>query len=39
LFRQYDPGKASAIVVVLIVAIIPVLIYQVRQFRLQEQNA
>lgn len=39
LFRQYDPGKASAIVVILVVAIIPVLVYQVRQFRLQEQNA
>jgi len=34
-----DMGKASAIVVVLIVAIIPVLVYQVRAFRQQEAHA
>ena len=39
LFRAGDPGVASAIVVILIIAIIPVLVYQVRQFRLQEANA
>ena len=39
LFKAGDPGTASAIVVILIVAIIPVLIYQVRQFRIQEANA
>ena len=39
LFRGGDPGLASAIVVILIIAIIPVLVYQVRQFRLQEANS
>ena len=39
LFRNGDPGTASAIVVILIIAIIPVLVYQVRQFRLQEANS
>lgn len=38
MFTDLDRGKASAIVVVLMVAIIPVLVYQVRQFRLQEAN-
>jgi len=38
MFTDLDRGKASAIVVVLMVAIIPVLVYQVRQFREQEAN-
>lgn len=39
LFRAGDPGTASAIVVILILAIIPVLVFQVRQFRIQEANS
>ena len=38
MFTQGNSGYASAIVVILIIAIIPVLIYQVRQFRLQEAS-
>ena len=36
LFVQRNAGKASAIVVILLVAIIPVLIYQVRHFKREE---
>lgn len=36
LFTAQDNGMASAVVVVLMVAVIPVMIYQVRQFRRQE---
>lgn len=39
MFKEMDAGKASAIVVVLMIAIIPVLVYQVRSFRIQEENA
>ncbi len=39
MFKEFDAGKASAIVVVLLIAIIPVLVYQVRAFRVQEANA
>lgn len=39
MFKEFDAGKASAIVVVLLIAIIPVLVYQVRAFRNQEANA
>lgn len=39
LFKTQDAGRASAIVVVLLVAITPVLIYQVRHFRREEANA
>ena len=39
LFRQGDPGLASAIVVILMLAVLPVLVFQVRQFRIQEENA
>jgi alpha-glucoside transport system permease protein len=39
LFANGDAGKASAIVVVLLVAITPVLIYQVRHFRAEEANS
>ncbi len=38
-FKRQNTGTASAIVVVLLVAIIPVLIYQVRHFRREEANA
>lgn len=38
LFKNQDAGKASAIVVVLLLAITPVLIYQVRHFRAEEAN-
>jgi alpha-glucoside transport system permease protein len=36
LFKNGENGRASAIVVMLMIVIIPVLIYQVRQFRAQE---
>ena len=36
LFVQQNAGKASAIVVILLVAVIPVLIYQVRHFKREE---
>ena len=37
-YFEGDRGKASAIVVILMIAIIPVMVYQVRQFRAQEAN-
>ncbi|MFT3889833.1 MAG: sugar ABC transporter permease [Arachnia sp.] len=36
LFVQRNAGKASAIVVILLIAVIPVLIYQVRHFKREE---
>ena len=36
LFKNGENGRASAIVVMLMIVIVPVLIYQVRQFRAQE---
>lgn len=36
LFKNGENGRASAIVVMLMIVIVPVLIYQVRQFRKQE---
>jgi alpha-glucoside transport system permease protein len=36
LFRNGDAGRAAAIVVMLMIAVTPVMIYQVRQFRVQE---
>ena len=36
LFRNGDNGRAAAIVVMLMIAVIPVLIYQVRHFRAEE---
>ena len=36
MFTQGNNGYASAIVVILMIAIIPILVYQVRQFRVQE---
>jgi len=38
LFTNFNNGAAAAIVVILMIAIIPVMIFQVRQFRLQEAN-
>ena len=38
LFVQRNAGKASAIVVILLVAVIPVLIYQVRHFKREEEE-
>ncbi len=38
LFARGNTGVASAIVVVLLVAITPVLVYQVRHFRAEEEN-
>lgn len=35
-FSFNNPGKASAVVVILIIAVIPVIIYQVRTYRQQE---
>lgn len=37
-FAQVNYGPASAIVVILMVAIIPIMIFQVRQFRREEAN-
>ncbi len=37
-FKSQNAGTSSAIVVVLLVAILPVLIYQVRHFRAEEAN-
>jgi alpha-glucoside transport system permease protein len=37
LFRNGDKGRAAAIVVMLMIAVLPVMIYQVRQFRAQEE--
>lgn len=36
LFRRGEDGRASAIVVMLLIAVIPVLVYQVRHFRREE---
>lgn len=36
LFQFYDNGRAAAIVVILLIAVIPVMIYQVRRFRAEE---
>ena len=36
LFQFGDAGRAAAIVVILMIAVIPVMIWQVRQFRAQE---
>lgn len=36
LFARGEAGRASALVVVLLIAVIPILIYQVKQFREQE---
>ena len=36
LFRNGDNGRAAAIVVMLMIAVLPVIVYQVRQFRAQE---
>lgn len=35
-FSFNDPGKASAVVVILILAVVPVIVYQVRTYREQE---
>lgn len=36
LFTNFDNGAAAAIVVMLMIAVVPVMIYQVRQFRAEE---
>ncbi|MGN9842132.1 carbohydrate ABC transporter permease [Nonomuraea sp. H19] len=36
LFTNYENGKAAAIVVMLMIAIVPIMIYQVRHFRTEE---
>jgi alpha-glucoside transport system permease protein len=38
MFTQGNNGYASAIVVILMIAITPVLVYQVRHFRAEEAN-
>ena len=38
MFFNQDNGTASAIVVLLMIAVIPIMVYQVRQFRSQEVN-
>ncbi|MFV0406771.1 MAG: carbohydrate ABC transporter permease [Propioniciclava sp.] len=39
MFKSFDTGTASAIVVVLMIMVVPILVYQVRQFRIQEANS
>src|SRR5680860_726857 len=39
LFQFGDSGRSSAIVVVLLILVLPVMIYQVRNFRAQEANS
>ncbi|MGH1554554.1 hypothetical protein ACRAWF_29345 [Streptomyces sp. L7] len=36
LYTNYNYGYASAIVVMLLIAIVPIMIYQIRQFRAEE---
>jgi len=38
LFTNFDSGKAAAIVVLLMIAIIPVMAYQVRHYRAEEAS-
>jgi alpha-glucoside transport system permease protein len=38
LFTNFNNGYAAAIVVLLMIAVIPVMVFQVRQFRLEEAN-
>lgn len=38
LSTNFDYGKSAAIVVMLMIAVVPVMIFQVRQFRTQEEN-
>jgi alpha-glucoside transport system permease protein len=38
LSTNFNNGHAAAIVVLLILLVIPVMVFQVRQFRLQEEN-
>ncbi len=38
LFTDQQAGQASAVVVVLLILVLPILIYQVRSFRQQEAN-
>ena len=38
LITNGDAGKAAAIVVMLMIAVIPVMIYQVRHFRAEEAS-
>jgi alpha-glucoside transport system permease protein len=37
LFSFQNPGKAAAVVIVLMVAIIPLVIYQIRSYKSQEE--
>ena len=39
LSTNFNNGSAAAIVVVLMIAVIPIMIYQVRHFRAEEANA
>jgi len=39
LFKNLDNGRAGAIVVMLMIAIIPIMVYQVRRFKEQEANS
>jgi alpha-glucoside transport system permease protein len=38
LSTNFNNGAAAAIVVIMIIAVIPVMVFQVRQFRIQEAN-
>lgn len=37
MYKNYDPGRASAIAVILILVIIPVMIFNIRRFQKQEE--
>ena len=39
LFTNFNNGAAAAIVVMLMIAIIPIMIYQIRHFRAEEADA
>jgi alpha-glucoside transport system permease protein len=39
LFTNFNNGAAAAIVVMLMIAIIPIMIYQIRNFRAEEAEA
>jgi alpha-glucoside transport system permease protein len=37
LFSFQNPGKAAAVVIVLMIAVIPLIVYQVRSYKSQEE--
>ncbi|HOQ22104.1 hypothetical protein [Microbacterium paulum] len=37
LFSFQNPGKAAAVVIVLMVAVVPLIVYQIRSYKAQEE--